>query len=93
MISDQLGRAIQRTVNHAVLPGALPPDARDARAMSRVGTAARAYALARPDAKSFCHCGKRLRLYRFDGWLIVTTWSGVPIVGPIRIYPLARWLG
>lgn len=83
--ADRLGRAIRRTVRHASLPGSAGLAKADESALSRLETAARAYARARPAAKSFCHCGKRFRLQQFDGWLIVTTWRGEPVVGPIRI--------
>ena len=71
--ADVLGRAIRRTVRYAALPGSAPPAKADESALSRLETAARAYARARPAALSFCHCGKRFRLHQFDGWLIVET--------------------
>lgn len=83
--ADVLGRAIRRTVRYAALPGSAPPAKADESALSRLEAAARAYALYRPAGRSFCHCGKRFRLHQFDGWMIVTTWGGEPVAGPVRI--------
>lgn len=81
--ADVLGRAIRRTVRYAALPGSAPPTKADESALSRLEAAARLCALSA--GRSFCHCGKRFHLQQFDGWLIVTTWRGEPVVGPIRI--------
>ncbi|MCK2128003.1 hypothetical protein MX652_15060 [Thauera aromatica] len=83
--ANLLGRAIRRTVRNAALPGSIPLAAADESALSRLAIAARDYARYRPSARSFLHMGKRFRLHQFDGWLIVTTWRGEPVVGPIRI--------
>ena len=83
--ADRLGRAIRRAVHGAMFTKAPPLAQADVSALDRLATAARHYAVAHPAARSVCHCGKRFRLQQFDGWLIVTTWRGEPVVGPIRI--------
>lgn len=83
--ADVLGRAIRRAVRYAALPGSAPLAKVDESALCRLATAARDYARYRPGARSFSHLGKRFRLHQFDGWLIVTTWGGEPVAGPVRI--------
>lgn len=83
--ADVLGRAIRRTVRYAARPEYAPPSKSDESALCRLATAARNYARYRPGARSFAHLGKRFRLHQFDGWLIVTTWGGEPVAGPVRI--------
>lgn len=86
MTVDTLNRATRRAVHLAMFPRlAKPLSKQDQSTLSRLVDAARCYARARPDARSFCHRGKRFLLHQFDCWLIVSTWSGTPIAGPIRV--------
>lgn len=86
MTVDTLNRATRRAAHLAMFPRIAPPlSKQDQSTLHRLADAARSYAHARSDARSFCHRGKRFRLHQFDGWLMVSTWSGTPVAGPIRI--------
>lgn len=53
--------------------------------MQRFVQAAREYVAANPRRRSFRHHGRIFRLHSFDGWFVVLTWRGLPIVGPLRV--------
>lgn len=53
--------------------------------LARLLSEARKHAQRKRDSKLFEYCGARFRLMTFNGWLIVMTWNGRPLAGPVRI--------
>lgn len=53
--------------------------------LTRLLVAVRGHLAHHRKAHAFDYLGMRFRLHQFDGWVIVLTWRGQPVAGPVRI--------